>query len=348
MSYEITLQQAKPLIEQCLQKMKVPYLASSPGLGKTSLMRQIAEDYNLELIIVNLGDSDPTDFKGLPFNLNNEEATFLPFDDLPVQGTKLPKDKKGWLIFLDELPSASRAVMASSHKLVLDRLAGNRPLHDLAFVAAAGNLATDNTHFVPMTTPLASRMVHFQVKADLESFLKWGIDNNIHNSILSFLRFRPDLLHKFDKKLEHSTFPCPRTWADLLSPLIEDLPEGGIPSESAPLIMGTIGSGAGAEFIAFRKYFEQIPTLDEIISDPRGVRKPAELGLEYALTSMLTSNITLENADKIMEFMTCTMGIEMQATLVLSACRKNNKLIDVETISNWIDDNFERFQQWEK
>lgn len=341
----LTLARVKPLIQICLRTKKVPYLASSPGLGKTSLMRQIAKENNLELIITNLGDADPTDFKGLPFNLNNEEATFLPFDDLPTENTPKPEGKDGWLIFLDELPSASRAVMASAHKLVLDRLAGSRPLHKRALVVAAGNLATDNTHYVPMTTPLASRMVHFEVKADLDAFINWAIKNEVDNSIIGFLRFRPDLLHKFDRTLQENTFPCPRTWGDLLSPLVKELPEGPISEDMAPLIDGCIGRGASAEFRAFRAFFEQIPTLADILSSPSGTKVPSELGLQYALTSMLTSNIDPNNAEAIMEYVN-RLPIEMQATLVITAARANTELLKIDSFMEWVDKNFERFNKW--
>ena len=52
---------AKQMVERCLQLKLVPYIKGSPGVGKSAMMREIAEAYNLKLIDVRLAQCDPTD-----------------------------------------------------------------------------------------------------------------------------------------------------------------------------------------------------------------------------------------------------------------------------------------------
>ena len=48
-------------IKNCIQAGLVPMLAGSPGVGKSSIMRQVAEELNLEYIDIRLAQSDPLD-----------------------------------------------------------------------------------------------------------------------------------------------------------------------------------------------------------------------------------------------------------------------------------------------
>ena len=64
---------------------------------------------------------------GLP-KFEDNKATFVPFDIFPLSDWKLPEGKEGWLLFLDEFNSASKAVQAASYKLILDRCIGGTRL----------------------------------------------------------------------------------------------------------------------------------------------------------------------------------------------------------------------------
>lgn len=57
----VTLTQAKPIVETLLNSGIVPFLKGSPAIGKSSLAKQIAKEYNLELIDLRLAECDPTD-----------------------------------------------------------------------------------------------------------------------------------------------------------------------------------------------------------------------------------------------------------------------------------------------
>jgi len=57
---------ATKAIKDCITVGLVPMLAGSPGVGKSSIMRQVAEELNLEYIDIRLAQSDPLDLVGLP------------------------------------------------------------------------------------------------------------------------------------------------------------------------------------------------------------------------------------------------------------------------------------------
>ena len=75
---------------------KVPFIRSSPGLGKTSILEAITRELNLKQIDVNASSAESGDFNGLPgYNATNTGAIYLPFDTFPLEGDPLPKDEEG-------------------------------------------------------------------------------------------------------------------------------------------------------------------------------------------------------------------------------------------------------------
>ena len=80
-----------------LVEQKVPtFLWGAPGVGKSSIVKQIAEAQGLEFIDLRLALMDPTDLKGIPFF---DKETHLALWAPPAF---LPREGKG-ILFLDEL-----------------------------------------------------------------------------------------------------------------------------------------------------------------------------------------------------------------------------------------------------
>lgn len=89
---------------------KIPMLWSSPGLGKTAIINEVAESNGFIPLIFSLTQNEPGDLNGLPDFVRGERgvedrARYTPFDFFPLDDQKVPEGKKGWLIFFDELPS---------------------------------------------------------------------------------------------------------------------------------------------------------------------------------------------------------------------------------------------------
>ena len=76
---------------------KLPtFLWGAPGIGKSSVVRQIAEAKGIGFIDLRLSLMDPTDLKGIPFYENQaHQAVWAPPSFLPTEGSGI--------LFLDEL-----------------------------------------------------------------------------------------------------------------------------------------------------------------------------------------------------------------------------------------------------
>ena len=88
---EVTPKTAEQMIKLCLKAGVTPFIQSMPGLGKSTIVKKIAEEAKLKVIDVRLSTCDVTDLTGLP-KLSDKEAKFVPFNFFPTEDTPVPKD----------------------------------------------------------------------------------------------------------------------------------------------------------------------------------------------------------------------------------------------------------------
>ena len=265
-------------------------LWGAPGVGKSSVVAQVANARNLEFVDVRLSQLAPTDLRGLPVPENGVSRWFPP-EFLPTSGQGV--------LFLDELNMAPPTMQGMAQQLILDRKVGSYVLPDGWFVWAAGNRKEDRASVFDMPAPLANRFLHLEVESDLESFKRYGLERNLSEQILAFLSFRPNLLHAMDSK--HPAWASPRSW-EMASKLLK----AGL--EIAPVV----GAGAQAEFDAFCEVYAALPALQQILEgNYQAAEFPSEPSARYATVIGLISRVeTGEHAFHAMRWLAAVAGHE--------------------------------------
>jgi MoxR-like ATPase len=241
-------------------------LWGAPGVGKSSIVAQVAASQHLEFIDVRLSQLAPTDLRGLPVPEDGVARWFPP--------EFLPRTGKG-ILFMDEINMAAPTMQGIAQQLILDRKVGSYTLPQGWFVWAAGNRREDRASVFEMPAPLANRFLHLEVRADLESFKRYALERGLNERIVAFLSFRPNLLHALDSK--SPAWASPRSWEMASKLLAANL-------EIAP----AVGEGAAAEFAAFEKVYAALPDLEPILNGDLSRDFPAEPSARYAATVGLT------------------------------------------------------------
>ena len=324
----------------------VPALWGSPGIGKSALAKEDAKKLNLELIDFRLTTADPVDLNGFPAIIDStvngesvKKASYIPFDVFPTKKTPLPEGKQGWLLFLDELPTAIPAVQTAAYKPILDRIVGQTPLHKRCFVMAAGNLKTDGAFVQQISSALLSRMGHVRLVDDKDTWLDWASNQNkINSKVISWIRACPDMFNTFQnyKGKEVETYSCPRSLEKLGKLLNRPRYKDNTSMyKNAAAIKGIVGNEAGQSFITFCEVYKKLVSFEEILANPLGAKIPEghELSLQWALTSMLSENITKDNFKDVIGYID-RLEKEYQYVILLQAGKKGN--IDIYSVE-WID-----------
>jgi hypothetical protein len=270
--YTVTPRQLAVKLEKAFRAGNVPMVKGSPGIGKSSIFRQVAKKLGIKLIDHRLSTSAPEDLSGLPEFYSdsdgNRRARFAPFDIFPIAGQTIPDGYLGWLLFLDELNSAPKSVQAAAYKLILDRMVGQVPLHDNVFVGAAGNLSTDRAIVNAMSTAMQSRLCHYTLVHSHQDWLEdVALKDNWDTRIIAYLGRYPGKL--FDFKADHNedTFCCPRTW-EFMNNFLKGEKPGAIDKMETSTYAGTITSGVAVDFVAFTSVFDTLINYKDVIADP--------------------------------------------------------------------------------
>lgn len=290
----VTLKQVAKYIPSLWSANIVPFLHSSPAIGKSSVAKQLAQEYSLEVIDLRLTELDPSDMNGLP-TFEEHKATFKPFDTFPLESTKIPKGKNGWLLLLDEFNSANPLVQAAAYKLILDRKVGQYNLHSKVAIIACGNLETDNAIVNPMSSALISRFAHFYIDLNNDDWIDWASKNNINPKIISYISFKPSSLYTFNPD-SSKPYASPRTW-EMLSKVMDKTNEVDI-----PLCASLIGEGVALEFTQYLKIFESLVSIEDILNSPNKAPVPQELSVKWATMTMVLGHINEDNYSKILDY----------------------------------------------
>ncbi|MEY2983472.1 MAG: hypothetical protein RLZZ568_89 [Cyanobacteriota bacterium] len=242
-----------------------------PGIGKSSIVSQIAQAQKLDFIDLRLSQLAPTDLRGLPVAIPASKTK-------PQTGTSawyppefLPKDGRG-ILFLDELNMAPPAMQGVAQQLILDRRVGSYAVPDGWFIWAAGNRKEDRASVFDMPAPLANRFLHLDVAPDFEAFKAYALGQGFHEQIIAFLSFRPGLLHKLDH--QQPAWPSPRSWS-----MANQLHQAKLDVAAA------VGDSVAAEFSVFVQLYENLPDLEAIlVGQGKTVPFPSEPSGRYATT----------------------------------------------------------------
>lgn len=287
--YRSTPRQIRKFALEIMQDGLVPFVQSSPGMGKSSIIRSICQELGAQLIDHRVSTSAPEDFTGLPEFYTNEagqrRARFVPFGDLfPLKGDPLPKDKNGWILFLDEVNHGTKMVQAAMYKLILDRQVGQFDLHPNLALALAGNLTTDRAMVNDLSTAMQSRVIHLEMELSHTEWLEdVALTENYDERVVAFLNWKPDYLMDFKPDHNEKTFSCPRTW-EFIERQVRGKP---IVDEDTAKYAGSITSGVAVEFVQFAQIYKTLITIREILADPLRADVPRDSERKWAITSHL-------------------------------------------------------------
>lgn len=218
MTQTLTPSEMKQFVIDCIMVREIPYVAGPPGIGKSDIVAQVADEFGLKLLDIRLSQMLPEDLTGLPsLDAKTGKAEYNPFSTFPMSGDKVPDGFNGWLIFLDEMSSASEEVFAAIYSLLLGHKVGGKSVHPKAVIVAAGNRATDSAIARELPDTLITRMLPATMQVSTKDWLVWAADPayKVHEGVAEFIKKYPDTLNTTvdaSKRGELETFPTPRGW----------------------------------------------------------------------------------------------------------------------------------------
>ncbi len=313
-------------IDKLIDAQLPVFIWGAPGIGKSSIVKQIAKEKDMAFLDLRLSLLDPTDLKGIPFfNAETQEGVWAKPSFLPSD-----PDSRG-ILFLDEINTAPPAVQASAYQLILDRKVGEYELPKGWSIVAAGNRENDRGVVYKMPPPLANRFVHFEMEVDFDDWKAWAYRAGIESAIIGYLAYDKSMLFTFDPTSNEKAFATPRSWE-----YVDSIVKSGIESDLIlDSISGAVGREAAVGYSSFKKVMKDLPDLQSILEgslkeidedDPKVL-----MALAIGLVNAARQNPSDEAIDNILSF---SLQLPGEFAIMLVKDMQANEL-DVEGAEAW-------------
>lgn len=308
-------------------------LIGAPGVGKSTLVREAAEEMAEKLGKKFVQYSDDVAFEVLDrpeeyfvyvdLRLTEIEAADLSGIPRDVDGAVTYKpllwarvlSKANGVLFLDELTNENDPnKLAAAYKILLDRSAGFIRFSDGVFIVAAGNSPEHSSVANQLPAPLINRLLVLEVSAPtVDEWRQWLIDNYGDEwdvRTYAFLKaFEADnyLLRTPEDPETLRNYPTPRSWTKLALLLKRGF-------DSPEIIEGLIGPEVGARFRAFIK---SRVDLDSLIAKPE-LWNTLKLDQKYMAALMLSTWATknMKSIKKVMPLLRVMASDSMEYVIV--------------------------------
>lgn len=301
----------------------IPYIVGGPGLGKTTLVKDIAKEMGIDCSILSLAQYDPGELGGWPVpGKDGQSMQRMRPDWMPTEG-------KG-VLFLDEVPQSPVACQNIAAQLTNERRVGPHHLPDGWVMVAAGNRTSDRAGTNTMPTHLRDRLTFLPVEADLEDTVAYFSSVGIDHRVRAFLRFRPEWLHKFDKDVD--ACPSPRSWER--ASVIINL--GMSPMATKLALDGQVGEPAAVDFMGYLRIAQQCPDIDGLLRDPEAAPVPSDPAIRFAVCAALSNRMSGANAGAIITYLNRLPNQELAVFTVKDAWNRDRELKKNKHVREWV------------
>lgn len=298
------------------------YITGQPGGGKTSVVKQAAQRLGVGYIHQHAPSMPVEDF-GIPWATADSPS----FDyKMPHWWPMDPATEA--ILCLDDRGQVGMEIQKVIANIIQERELHGHKLPEGVMVVSTGNRIEDRAGVNRVLAHLADRETELEWETMLDPWCKWAIDEGIAPSLISFLRFRSNLLHDFDP--QRSKNPTPRSWVEGVSSIIDVVQ----PEAEYDCFKGAVGEGAAAEYVGFRKIERAMPNLDNLLLHPDTTPVPEDPATLYAISGGIAHRASEANFPRVITYAN-RMPPEFGVLTVSYATRKNAKLASTQAFTDW-------------
>ncbi|SFD15726.1 ATP-binding protein [Clostridium uliginosum] len=206
-------------VDLVINSKDVPLIIGESGIGKTSLVKEIAKNNGCYLITIDANLLKEGEIGGLPVVENKETIYATHHKLIEIKKALKEDEERDIILFIDELNRCDHAVSQELMNLILNREINGYILHDRVKVIAAMNpsnkydgFADSQYEVVDMDPAQEDRFVWIEMDLDVKEWIKWGMseNGNVNEHIIEFISTFPQYLHMPNS--DESIKATPRSW----------------------------------------------------------------------------------------------------------------------------------------
>lgn len=199
------------------EQVITPYIMGFPGIGKSQIVREFAEERGMKLIDLRLSQCLETDLIGI-LREDKHEASFCEWKapiNIPWEHNPQFQNTSG-ILFLDEINQAPEEVLKACFQLVFDHKVGANKLNKNWYIVAAGNLGAEdgNDGLTEFSSALKDRLCIIEIDKSscARSWFTYARSKNLNKTVIAFLEKSPEYLYHETVVNGEKVFVTPRRW----------------------------------------------------------------------------------------------------------------------------------------
>ena len=211
-NYKIPIERQRPI-----------FLMGPPGIGKTAIMEQVAEELGVGLVSYSMTHHTRQSALGLPFikkriyggreysvsEYTMSEIIASVYDMMESAGVK-----EG-ILFLDEINCVSETLAPAMLQFLQYKIFGRHRIPDGWIVVTAGNPPEYNNSVREFDIVTWDRLKRIDVEPDYRVWKEYAYQKGVHPAILTYLDINKDDFYRIETTVDGKCFVTARGWSDL-------------------------------------------------------------------------------------------------------------------------------------
>lgn len=207
-----------PLVHQ-----RPVFLLGAPGLGKTAIMQQIADEMGLGLVSYSMTHHTRQSALGLPvivekeYGGNTYQISEYTMSEIiaSVYNCMRTTGKTEGILFLDEINCVSETLSPAMLLFLQYKVFGGHQIPEGWVVVTAGNPPRFNKSVREFDAATRDRLKVIEIEPNYAAWKVYALDHGIGRSVISYLDIRPEDFYKVETTVAGLTVVTPRAWEDL-------------------------------------------------------------------------------------------------------------------------------------
>lgn len=324
------------------------FLLGAPGVGKTAVMEQIAQELGIALVSYSMTHHTRQSALGLPFieekeyggeNYRVSEYTMSEIIASVYDVMKKSGIEEG-ILFLDEINCVSETLAPSMLQFLQYKVFGRHRVPEGWVIVTAGNPPEYNKSVREFDVVTMDRLKVLDVEAEYGVWKEYAQEQGIHNVITSYLELKKEHFYRIETTVKGRSYVTARGWEDL-SQILYLYEEEGLAVDEVLIGQYLRNERVVKEFAAYydlyRKYQKNYHVEEILNGDaPEEVAaraKAAPFDERLSLLSMLLDIVLgemrrgVEGADYLNDLMPLLKGLKSLSEK--EAAANGNVLVDM-------------------
>ena len=206
-----------------VERQRPIFLMGPPGIGKTAIMEQIANELGVGLVTYSMTHHTRQSALGLPFIVQKtyggkeySVSEYTMSEIIASVYNRIEDDgAKEGILFLDEINCVSETLAPSMLQFLQYKIFGTHRVPDGWIVVTAGNPPEYNNSVREFDIATWDRLKRIDVEPDFVVWKEYAHSKGIHPAIITYLEIKKDDFYSIETTVDGKRFVTARGWVDL-------------------------------------------------------------------------------------------------------------------------------------